>query len=817
MNSTDEKYISAAKKVKKIFEKNRELISRKKHEYLNDDTEDVSDEFRKQYGYEILEQLTDQEKLKKLVWRNQSTDSLFYEITSGRYKHQGSVVLENGPYSYLVRYDSDKETYSLGSEWSAKETTDESRVLKEINNFIIGLKAADGLINSLDYNSTSEDYQAIYKAVLDRIDNSSMILILNKYISLLYPDKWTKFIGKDYGVEVVRNLLDIGAYTYANVQSELMKVQYQLTLNEEMTPYEFMLTYDELINKEDENYEKGTLAEYHEKGFREWIAEYKESNNRSPQSWISADAKMLWLRGSTDDEDYKQKIDLMSIKDLLLNIESLDEKEIDDLNKLPDNLFSLTVQEFKSAHDVIDQIGRKYKEELRIILRNTNLIGSQDAGYSTFKRTKFASEYLEYLREEYGVETMPKSKYTEKLSSSKNIIFRGAPGTGKTYLARQVAAEIISEGRTLNFDELTDEEKKRFEFVQFHPSYDYTDFVEGYRPVTLEDSQMGFELTPGIFKKFLNHAINSQHYGGVDNFDEAWESFFEKVNEAVLEGSEEAYKLETLTGKSMNLRPYIKGDMEGVQEINTNTMYYNKAQCYNIYRGLPGVPKGGFDNYRRAIIKHLKKKYGLLDYVPQQDADRGTPHVFVIDEINRGEISKIFGELFFAIDPGYRGKKGAVKTQYSSFQKAEEKLYVPENVYIIGTMNDIDRSVENFDFAMRRRFRFIEIKADDEGQLEMLNELDASEEAVSHLKRLNDEISKTENLNNHYHIGPSYFLKLKELNNDFDLLWEDYLEPLLEEYVRGFLDEKEILGNLKKAYDGREQSEIVQDDLHEDN
>jgi len=811
MNSTDERYISAAKKVKETFEKNRELISGKKYEYLNDNIEDVSDEFRKQYGYETLEQLTDQEKLKKLVWRNQSTDSLFYEITLGRYKHQGSVVMGNGPYSYLVRYDSDKETYSLGNQWSEKETTDESRVLKEINNFISGLKEADGLINSLDYNSTSEDYQAIYTAVLDRINNSSMIIVLNKYISLLYPEKWTKFIGRDYGVEAVKSILNIEAKTYANVQSELMKVQYQLTLNEEMTPYEFILTYDELIKGRNRKNSPSDLAEYHEQGFKEWISRYKLSNDKKLESWVAADAKMLWLRGSTDDEDYKQKIDVMPIKDLLLNIESLGEEEIDDLKKLPNNLFSLTVEEFKSAHYVIDQIGKKYREDLRIIRKNTNLIGSQDADYSTFKRTKFASEYLEYLREEYGAKIMPKSKYTEKLRSSKNIIFRGAPGTGKTYLARQIAAEIISEGRTITFNDLTDEEKERFEFVQFHPSYDYTDFVEGYRPVNLEGSQMGFELTPGIFKKFLNHAISSQHYGGVDNFDEAWEIFFEEV----LESPEEVYKLETLRGKDFHVEVYGEGASSGVKRAGTERMHFSKEQCYRIYRGLKGVNSGSLDSYRKAIIKHLKEKYGLKNYEPPKDTGTGTAHVFVIDEINRGEISKIFGELFFAVDPGYRGKSGAVKTQYSSLEDEDEKLYIPENVYIIGTMNDIDRSVENFDFAMRRRFRFIEIKADDESQLEMLNELDASEEVVSHLKRLNAEISATENLNDHYHIGPSYFLKLKELDNDFDLLWEDYLEPLLEEYVRGFLDEKEILDNLKKAYEGKRQSEIVQDKLYE--
>src|SRR5699024_5974211 len=103
-----------------------------------------------------------------------------------------------------------------------------------------------------------------------------------------------------------------------------------------------------------------------------------------------------------------------------------------------------------------------FRSDLRIIRKNTNLIGSQDADYSTFKRTKFASEYLEYLREEYGAKIMPKSKYTEKLRSSKNIIFRGAPGTGKTYLARQIAAELISEVKSITFKDLTDEEKERF-------------------------------------------------------------------------------------------------------------------------------------------------------------------------------------------------------------------------------------------------------------------------------------------------------------------------------------------------------------------
>ena len=175
-------------------------------------------------------------------------------------------------------------------------------------------------------------------------------------------------------------------------------------------------------------------------------------------------------------------------------------------------------------------------------------------------------------------------------------------------------------------------------------------------------------------------------------------------------------------------------------------------------------------------------------------------YIFIIDEINRGEISKIFGELFFSIDPGYRGKAGEISTQYSNLHSdPDEKFYIPENVYIIGTMNDIDRSVDSFDFAMRRRFRFIEIRADE--RLEMLASLEDEEleaEAIRRMNALNEEIVKVEDLNENYQIGASYFLKLKTI--DFDRLWTDYLKPLLQEYIRGMYNEKEIMNSFAKAY-----------------
>lgn len=192
--------------------------------------------------------------------------------------------------------------------------------------------------------------------------------------------------------------------------------------------------------------------------------------------------------------------------------------------------------------------------------------------------------------------------------------------------------------------------------------------------------------------------------------------------------------------------------------------------------------------------------------------------VFIIDEINRGEISKIFGELFFSIDPGYRGAKGKVKTQYQNMITNEsdpfyEGFYVPENVYIIGTMNDIDRSVESMDFAMRRRFAWQEVKAEENtGMLDDLQEM--KNEVIEIMKRLNNVIwnettnTGIEGLSAAYHIGGSYFSKLKLYLNDdhsnksaaYKHLWENHLKGVLSEYLRGMPDAMENLRKLENTY-----------------
>lgn len=293
------------------------------------------------------------------------------------------------------------------------------------------------------------------------------------------------------------------------------------------------------------------------------------------------------------------------------------------------------------------------------------------------------------------------------LANSHNLILTGAPGTGKTYLAKEIAKAV-----TGDFDE---NNHPHYEMVQFHPSYDYNDFVEGLRPVKNTTGNIGFERKDGVFKAFCKKAL----------------------------------------------------------------------KAYN-------------------------------DYNAEDDKEKNAPkYVFIIDEINRGEMSKIFGELFFSIDPGYRGTKGRIKTQYQNLvdKEYDEKgniigddvfkdgFFVPENVYIIGTMNDIDRSVESMDFAMRRRFAFKEIKATDRVDMWSDNNQLSSEKskrANSLMRSLNYAIEQIPGLTSAYHVGPSYFLKLKECNEEE--LWTNSLKGLLFEYLRGIPDADSWQSKLEKVY-----------------
>ena len=433
-------------------------------------------------------------------------------------------------------------------------------------------------------------------------------------------------------------------------------------------------------------------------------------------------------------------------------------------------------------HEICQLVLQKYPE------LEPSLLGSILFEYST----QFLDE-KEKKEEKMSLEYNVYHPLNQTLLQSKNLILRGAPGTGKTYLAKEIAKE------------LTGGNEDQIGFVQFHPSYDYTDFVEGLRPDSNEDGSIFFKLKEGIFKKFCQKAKEAQLIGGQDNFDEAWDSYLEYINVA-----EEKEYITKTSYLSVNSRQNLSVNYDsGVPGWSLPRKY-----VYELYKDKNYNKQEYYKSGGKTVLETLRKRFGLKDYASPTEIDTDKKFVFIIDEINRGEISKIFGELFFSIDPGYRGEKGSVSTQYANLHETDEKFYIPENVYIIGTMNDIDRSVDTFDFAMRRRFRFVEITA--ESQLGMLDEVlgNEAQEAKIRLRNLNAEIEKVQELNSHYHIGPSYFLKLEEVNFDYELLWSDYLKPLLEDYLRGSYEEVETIANLKKAFDktsNEQKNQVVTD------
>ena len=404
---------------------------------------------------------------------------------------------------------------------------------------------------------------------------------------------------------------------------------------------------------------------------------------------------------------------------------------------------------------------------------------------------RFNELIIQWNEEQKSIQEMKQIQpYIDLLKSSKNIILTGAPGTGKTFLAKQIAKQLIG----VKTDEEL-EESGQFDFVQFHPSYDYTDFVEGLRPTPPDENGIiGFEIKDGIFKSFCQKASEAKFSEIVDNFDVAWESLLTAVRNNIAQGV-----LTTIGSWDYGLS---SKDSLKYSSVNTPSQYnftITKKNVYDAYQGKQARPSGAFQKDMEDVVDYLKDNFGLVEFVNKEESSNNgiKNYVFVIDEINRGEISKIFGELFFSIDPSYRGKKGSVKTQYSNLHNDEKEVfYVPENVYIIGSMNDIDRSVESFDFAMRRRFTWIEITAE-----QSADNMNLPQDIKEKMLNLNKQISETDGLNPSYHIGAAYFLDSNgNARQDIDNIWNLRIEPLLKEYLRGMPDSIDKIELMKNAF-----------------
>jgi Cdc6-like AAA superfamily ATPase len=466
------------------------------------------------------------------------------------------------------------------------------------------------------------------------------------------------------------------------------------------------------------------------------------------------------------------------------------ESILDEYNTFFDvDIFKCSIENYKEIQNLILQ--KLYEEEsndfLEFSLKDSNhrpraIIGK--------------SNYLKFLNEIFG--NAPQEKGTKQSDINENshplnTILYGPPGTGKTYTTKELAVNLI-----LGFEERTREEilekynelqkKKQITFTTFHQSISYEDFIEGIKPVTVNEN-VTYEVKNGIFKNVCTEANktvkktvkfdNNDAELNPELFKEYYISFVSQLqnqNEVV----DSNYKLKTPTGKTFELFKnssnsiIIKaGTKEASMSLSLNELskvyFENKEPTYKSYS----------DAVINKILENLE-----VETLPFDNLNEA--FVLIIDEINRGNISSIFGELITLLEEDKR--KGNKEEIEVILPYSKEKFSVPSNLYIIGTMNTADRSVEALDTALRRRFSFTEIQYNpDVIEFEhptngIVTFEDEKIDLITLLNTINERIEML--IDKDHKIGHSYFLNVTNFE-DLSKVFTDKVIPLLEEYFFG--------------------------------
>lgn len=353
-----------------------------------------------------------------------------------------------------------------------------------------------------------------------------------------------------------------------------------------------------------------------------------------------------------------------------------------------------------------------------------------------------------------------------------NQILFGAPGTGKTYHTKKMAVEIINGkkegGKKREREEINKEYEELVEagqivFTTFHQSLSYEDFIEGIKPETI-DGNVTYEVKDGIFKSICKNAFSKEITS--DNFEVVYQKLLDEIDNSV----DNKLVLETLVhAKEFTIYKNSKNNIR----FHSNTEKANEAVIKK--EVLEHYLKTGevldWAPYTKSVANYIIEKYNYI----QNEAIEPKKHVLIIDEINRGNVSAIFGELITLLEEDKR--KGNPEHTEVKLPYSGKEFSVPNNVYIIGTMNTADRSVEALDAALRRRFSFVEMQPKPD-ILSKVGEVDLRKL----LKTINQRIELL--IDKDHQIGHSYFIGIQNIN-DLRRTFKDKIIPLLEEYFYG--------------------------------
>ena len=407
----------------------------------------------------------------------------------------------------------------------------------------------------------------------------------------------------------------------------------------------------------------------------------------------------------------------------------------------------------------------------------------------------FRKEVLDQLKT-ITITHEPKKNTDKTPAIPLNQILFGAPGTGKTYHTKKMAVEIINGKKERTREEINEEYEKLIEagqivFTTFHQSLSYEDFIEGIKPETI-DGNVAYEVKDGIFKQLCSRAIEQKPKNSdieIYDFDKGWNDLIAEAEQNLLSDSmlllpvltqdKGVYVTEITDNGNLKIKPKnSRLDIDYIVSYNRakklQGVFSDLSVVKNIDKEFRSVIGGSNSTAYWAVLNYINNKIKENNRIIP-DYEEPKTHVLIIDEINRGNVSAIFGELITLLEEDKR--KGnpehiEVKLPYSG-----KDFSVPNNVYIIGTMNTADRSVEALDTALRRRFSFVEMQPDP-------NELSEVKGVVLSklLETINERIEML--IDKDHQIGHSYFIGIEDLDG-LKRTFKDKIIPLLEEYFYG--------------------------------